>query len=190
MPLTTVVHRIETFRDMYNISKPLHPDDGAAADPLDVKLVQYLLRCWATGHMPDDSTSSNLREAAKITMREGFISGRYDRQTLRAVQLFETDFCLPGDGIITPLPVQAISSWKDQRSPIEFLRHKLGMLDCNFLYQVNRGSTGQSFDEIRRTIVRGMPADLAAALYPELKTRRHHRNTPSPSNNDTVTMGA
>ncbi len=165
MPYAIIVPRVEMFRDMFNITQPLVPGEGALnAPPLDVKLVQYLLKCWATG--ADHEPSTNRLEAARIVSQPDFVDGVYSRRTLRVLQLFETEFDLPGDGVIHPLPLQPKST--GYLSPVEYFRSKLGMLNCYFLHQVNRYGTGRKFDEIRKEIAKVMPRDLAETLYPKL----------------------
>lgn len=160
MPTTILSRRMETFRDFFNISEPII-GDGARASEMDIKLVQYLLRCWA---LSGGGAPSVLRkEAARIARKPGFIDGTFNSGTRRVLQLFETDFELTGDGIVLPVPL-----YRGVVDPFQLFRQKLGLLNCLFQAEIQRKLGDRPFDEIRMQLMRTMPVDLARSLYPKL----------------------
>lgn len=166
MPSTILSRRVETFRDLFNTSSPIRMDGAAGASVTDIKLLQYLLRCWAaSGTYPQASWSSS--EAARLALRPGFINGRFDEPTRRVLQLFETEFELPGDGNVHPIPTE-----KSLFDPFLLFRNKLGLLNACFQSEINRKMGGRPLHEIRIRIARTMPADLANTLYPQYAAQR------------------
>ncbi len=160
MPTTILSRRVETFRDFYNITEPII-GDGSRASEMDIKLVQYLLRCWAMSG--GGATTLMRKEAARIASKPGFVCGQFNPATRRVLQLFETDFELLGDGIVLP-----VSSYRGSIDPFQMFRQKLGLLNCLFQAEIQRRMGNRSFNEIRMGIMRTMPADLARMLYPDL----------------------
>ena len=160
MPTTILSRRMEFFRDFYNITEPIIGDESRASE-MDIKLVQYLLRCWA---MSGGGATTVLRkEAARIASKPGFVSGQFNPATRRVLQLFETDFELQGDGVVLPVP-----SYRGSIDPFQMFRQKLGLLNCLFQAEIQRRMGNRPFGEIRSRIIRTMPADLARALYPNV----------------------
>jgi hypothetical protein len=160
MPTTILSSRVETFRDFYNTTEPII-GDGSRASEMDIKLVQYLLRCWS---MSGGGAATVLRkEAARVASKPGFICGQFNPATRRVLQLFETDFELLGDGIVLPVP-----SYRGSIDPFQMFRQKLGLLNCLFQAEIQRRMGNRPFAEIRARIVGTMPVDLARTLYPNV----------------------